>query len=67
MRTLTGCLAIVMGKEMDIYTEIIPIEIHRDEAELAEQNIVRAKIPACVTCETLGNTRVDISRLAERL
>jgi predicted O-methyltransferase YrrM len=46
--TLIGYSAILMGKEMDAEAEIITIEIHRDEAELARQNIVRAKIPAKV-------------------
>jgi predicted O-methyltransferase YrrM len=44
--TLIGYSAILMGKEMDAETEIITIEIHQDEAELAGQNIVRANIPA---------------------
>jgi predicted O-methyltransferase YrrM len=46
--TLIGYSAILMGKEMDEKTEIISIEIHSDEAELAGQNIGRAKIPAKV-------------------
>lgn len=46
--TLIGYSAILMGKEMESTSEIITIEIHRDEAELAGKNIVRAKIPAKV-------------------
>jgi predicted O-methyltransferase YrrM len=37
-----------MGKELDNKAEIVTIEIHRDEAELAVKNIVRANIPAKV-------------------
>jgi caffeoyl-CoA O-methyltransferase len=46
--TLIGYSAILMGKEMNADSRIITIEIHRDEAELAGQNIVRANIPAKV-------------------
>jgi predicted O-methyltransferase YrrM len=44
--TLIGYSAILMGKEMQDKSEIVTIEIHRDEAELAEKNILRANIPA---------------------
>ena len=43
--TLIGYSAILMGKELDSKSEIVTIEIHRDEAELAGKNIVRANIP----------------------
>ena len=43
--TLIGYSAILMGKELDDKSEIVTIEIHRDEAELAGKNIVRATIP----------------------
>jgi len=43
--TLIGYSAILMGKELDEKTEIVTIEIHRDEAELAGLNILRASIP----------------------
>ncbi len=43
--TLIGYSAILMGKELDAKAEIVTIEIHRDEAELAGKNIVRANIP----------------------
>jgi predicted O-methyltransferase YrrM len=42
--TLIGYSAILMGKELDDQAEIITVEIHRDEAELAGQNMVRANI-----------------------
>jgi len=43
--TLIGYSTILMGKEMEGKSEIVTIEIHRDEAELAEKNIVRSNIP----------------------
>ena len=43
--TLIGYSAILIGKELDANAEIVTIEIHRDEAELAGKNIVRANIP----------------------
>ena len=43
--TLIGYSAILMGKELNNKAEIVTIEIHRDEAELAGKNIVRANIP----------------------
>ena len=43
--TLIGYSAILMGKELGEKAEIITIEMHRDEAELAGKNIVRANIP----------------------
>lgn len=43
--TLIGYSAILMGKELEDKAEIVTIEIHRDEAKLAGQNIVRANIP----------------------
>ncbi len=43
--TLIGYSAILMGKELDAKSEIVTIEIHGDEAELAGKNIVRANIP----------------------
>jgi predicted O-methyltransferase YrrM len=44
--TLIGYSAILIGKEMDDKSEIITIEIHKDEAELAAKNIVRANLAA---------------------
>jgi predicted O-methyltransferase YrrM len=46
--TLIGYSAILIGRELDEKAQIVTIEIHSDEAELAEQNIGRAKIPAKV-------------------
>jgi predicted O-methyltransferase YrrM len=43
--TLIGYSAILMGKELNEKAEIVTIEIHRDEAELAGKNIARANIP----------------------
>jgi predicted O-methyltransferase YrrM len=50
--TLIGYSTILMGKELDDKAEIVTIEIHRDEAELAGKNIVRANIPAKVKIVT---------------
>ena len=43
--TLIGYSVIFMGKDLPADAEIISIEIHRDEAELAEENVKRAQIP----------------------
>lgn len=43
--TLIGYSAILIGKELDAEAEIVTIEIHRDEAELAGKNVIRANIP----------------------
>ena len=42
--TLIGYSAILMGKDLPTEAEIITIEIHSDEAELAQKNIKLAKI-----------------------
>jgi predicted O-methyltransferase YrrM len=42
--TLIGYSTILMGKELGAEAEIVTIEIHRDEAELAGKNIVKANI-----------------------
>ncbi len=42
--TLIGYSAILMGKELSADSELITIEIHADEAALAEQNIKKVKI-----------------------
>jgi predicted O-methyltransferase YrrM len=42
--TLIGYSTILMGKELDDKSEIVTIEIHRDEAELAGKNIVSANV-----------------------
>ena len=46
--TLIGYSAILMGKELDEDAEIITIEIHQDESELAGHNIKRANLAAKV-------------------
>jgi len=46
--TLVGYSAILMGKELDENSEIVTIEIHRDEAEIAGKNIVKANLAAKV-------------------
>ncbi len=43
--TLIGYSAILMGKELGAGAEIVTIEIHKDKAELAGKNIIRANIP----------------------
>src|SRR5271169_4252435 len=52
--TLIGYSAILMGKELDDNAEIVTIEIHREEAEMAGKNILKANIPAKVKIIT-GN------------
>jgi caffeoyl-CoA O-methyltransferase len=42
--TLIGYSAILMGKELGSDAQIITIEIHKDEVEIAEKNIMRAEI-----------------------
>lgn len=43
--TLIGYSAILIGKELAADAEITTIEIHREEAKVAEKNIRRANIP----------------------
>ncbi len=45
---LIGYSAILMAKDLPKTAEIITIEIHKDEAKLAEENIQRAQIQAKV-------------------
>lgn len=44
--TLIGYSAILMGKELPSDAHIITVEIHADEAKMAEENIRKAAIPA---------------------
>ena len=60
--TLIGYSVILMGKELDDKAEIVTIEIHQDEAELAGKNVVRAKIPPKITVIT-GDALVVIPTL----
>jgi len=46
--TLIGYSAILIGKEIEEGSEIVTIEIHREEAEKAGENIVKANIRAKV-------------------
>jgi predicted O-methyltransferase YrrM len=46
--TLIGYSAILMGKELGRDASLITIEIHSDEARMAEQNINRAQIKPSV-------------------
>jgi predicted O-methyltransferase YrrM len=50
--TLIGYSAILMGKELDENAEIVTIEIHRGEAKIAGENVLRANIPPKVTIIT---------------
>jgi predicted O-methyltransferase YrrM len=52
--TLIGYSAVLMGKEMQAGSEIVTVEIHRDEAEQAGKNVLKADIPAKVKIIT-GN------------
>lgn len=60
--TLIGYSAILMGIEMDDKSEIVSIEIHRDEAELAGKNIVRANVMPKIKI-IVGDALVAISTL----
>lgn len=46
--TLIGYSAVLIGKEMQTGSEIVTIEIHREEAEQAGQKVLKADIPAKV-------------------
>jgi len=46
--TLIGYSAILIAKELDSKAHLITIEIHPDEAEIARENIKRAKVPPTV-------------------
>jgi len=50
--TLIGYSAILMGRELDEDAELVTIEIHRGEAKIAGENVVKAKIPPKVTVIT---------------
>jgi predicted O-methyltransferase YrrM len=43
--TLIGYSAILIGKKLDAGAEIVTIEIHRSETEIADKSIVKANIP----------------------
>lgn len=46
--TLIGYSTILIGKELDENSDIVTVEIHRKEAEIAEDNILKANIAAKV-------------------
>jgi predicted O-methyltransferase YrrM len=52
--TLIGYSAILMAKELDAHAELVSIEIHQDEAELALLNIQRAQLKAKIEI-VIGN------------
>ena len=43
--TLVGYSAILIGKELGKNSDIVTIEIHRNEAKVARENIVKANTP----------------------
>lgn len=60
--TLIGYSAILMGKEMQAGSEIVTVEIHRDEVKLAGENIIKANVPAKIKL-IVGNALDVISTL----
>jgi predicted O-methyltransferase YrrM len=60
--TLIGYSTMLIGKELDAKAEIITIEIHKDEAELAEKNIQNANIPPKIKIKT-GDAKTIIPTL----
>lgn len=47
--TLIGYSAVLIGRELDADAELVSMEVHADEAELAKQNIKRAGLPVKVS------------------
>ncbi len=60
--TLIGYSTILIGKELSKTSEVVSIEIHGDEAELAKENIANAKLKPKVTVIT-GDARKMIPTL----
>lgn len=56
--TLIGHSAILMAKELDADATLITIEIHPDEAKVAEQNLRRARLRANV--EVIVGNAIDV-------
>jgi predicted O-methyltransferase YrrM len=56
--TLVGYSTILMGKELGSDAHLVSIEIDPDEAQIAEENIKRAKIPSIV--EILVGDAIDV-------
>jgi caffeoyl-CoA O-methyltransferase len=46
--TLIGYSAILIGKELESKARLITVEIQADEAEMARENIRRARVPATI-------------------
>ncbi len=63
--TLIGYSAIMMGKELPADAEIVTIEVHADEATLAEKNIARAEISAKVRV-VVGDAKSVIPTLRDK-
>jgi predicted O-methyltransferase YrrM len=61
--TLIGYSAIMMGKELPADAELITIEIHGDEAYVAERNIQRARIAAKIQV-LVGDAKKVIPKLS---
>ena len=60
--TLIGYSAILMGKELASGAHLITIEIHDDEAKIAQRNVERAKIPPVVEV-MVGDAKEIIPKL----
>ena len=60
--TLIGYSAILMGKELGSDTHMVTIEIHADEAAMAEENINKAKIKPTIDV-LVGNALQILPRL----
>jgi predicted O-methyltransferase YrrM len=60
--TLIGYSAILMGKQLGSETRLITIEIHDDEARIAQRNVERAKIPPTVEV-IVGDAKEVIPKL----
>lgn len=60
--TLVGYSAILMAKELESKAHLITIEIHPDEAKIAQENIRRAKVPPSIDV-IVGNAIEVIPKL----
>jgi predicted O-methyltransferase YrrM len=59
---LIGYSAILMGKELEEDAHLTTIEIHNDEAKMAEENIKRAKVPPTIEV-IVGDAKEVIPKL----
>jgi len=62
--TLIGYSAILMGKELDREATLTTIEIHKDEASEAQENIKRAEIPPKINV-LIGNALEVLPKLED--